>query len=68
VEDVNALIRDFLRHIRRSLTERLPDVNRIHALADQLSMSKSLAQIKKRDILTRDIELYIVRCLRVREA
>jgi len=68
VEDVKALIRDFLRPIRRSLTERLPDANRIHALADQLSMSKSLAQIKKRDILIRYIELYLIRCLQVREA
>ncbi len=67
VEDVNALVRDFLRPIRRSLTERVPDVTRIHALAEQLSTSKCLAQIKKRNILTRYIELYMIRCLQVRE-
>jgi hypothetical protein len=68
VADVNALVRDFLRPIRRSLIERLPDAKRIHAIADQLSTSKSLAQIKKRDILTRYIELYVIRCLQIREA
>jgi predicted transcriptional regulator len=68
VEDVNALVRDFLRPIRRSLFERPPDVKRIHSLAEQLSTSKSLAQIKKRDILTLYIELYMIRCLQIRQA
>src|SRR5208282_6316932 len=48
VEDVNALIRDFLRPIQRSIVDRLPDMKRIHSLAEQLSESKSLAKIKKR--------------------
>jgi len=66
VEDVNALVRDFLRPIRRSFVVRPPDLKRIHALAEQLSASKSLAQIKKRDILMRYLELYMVRCLQVK--
>jgi hypothetical protein len=67
VEDVNALVRDFLRPIRRSFLVRPPDLNRIHALAEQLSGSKSLVQIKKRDLLMRYIELYMVRCLQVKQ-
>jgi hypothetical protein len=66
VEDVNSLVRDFLRPVRRSFLARPPDLKRIHALAEQLSTSKSLAKIKKRDILMRYIELYMVRCLQVK--
>jgi len=66
VEDVNALVRDFLRPVRRSFLSRPPDVARIHALAEQLSESKSLAKIKKRDILRNYIELYMVRSLEVK--
>jgi hypothetical protein len=67
VEDVNALVRDFLRPVRKSFLVRPPDLKRIHALAEQLSTSKSLAQIKKRDILMRYIELYMIRCLQVKQ-
>jgi hypothetical protein len=67
VEDVNALVRDFLRPIRRSFLVRPPDLKRIHALAEQLSTSKSLAQIRKRDALLRYLELYMIRCLQVKQ-
>jgi hypothetical protein len=67
VEDVNALVRDFLRPIRRSFLVRPPDLKRIHSLAEQLSTSKSLVQIKKRDLLMRYIELYMIRCLQVKQ-
>ncbi len=67
VEDVNSLIRDFIRPIRRSFIVRPPDLQRIHALAVQLSESKSLGQIKKREQLLRYIELYMVRCLQVKQ-
>jgi len=66
VEDVNALVRDFLRPVRRSFLAQPPDLKRIHALAEQLSTSKALAQIKKRDQLMRYIELYMIRCLQVK--
>ena len=66
VEDVNALVRDFLRPVRRSFFAAPPDLKRIHALAEQLSTSKALAQIKKRDPLMRYIELYMIRCLQVK--
>ena len=67
VEDVNSLIRDFIRPIRRSFIVRPPDLQRIHALAVQLSESQSLGKIKKRDHLLRYIELYMVRCLQVKQ-
>jgi hypothetical protein len=66
VEDVNALVRDFLRPIRRSFLIQPPDAKRIRALAEQLSTSKSLAKIKKREILKNYIELYMVRSLEVK--
>lgn len=44
VEDVNALVRDYIRPIRRSFLVRPPDFSRIHALAEQLSASKSLCE------------------------
>jgi hypothetical protein len=66
VEDVNSLVRDFLRPVRRSFLTRPPDLKRIHALAEQLATSKSLVKIKKRDVLMRYIELYMVRCLQVK--
>ncbi|HET6451094.1 MAG TPA: hypothetical protein VFI08_07265 [Spirochaetia bacterium] len=67
VEDVNALVRDFIRPIRKSFLVRPPDLKRIHSLAEQLSVSKALAQIKKRDPLLRYIELYMIRCLQVKQ-
>ena len=63
VEDVNALVRDFLRPIRASFQRSLPDSKRIGALAEQLSASKGLTRIVKREPLKRYIELYILRCL-----
>jgi len=66
VEDVNALVRDFLRPVRRSFLVRPPDLKRIHALAEQLAASKSLSQIKKREVLMRYIELYMIRSLQVK--
>jgi hypothetical protein len=67
VEDVNALVRDYIRPIRRSFLVKPPDANRIHALAEQLSASKSLAKIKKREALVRYIELYMVKCLEIQQ-
>jgi len=66
VEDVNSLVRDFLRPVRRSFLVQPPDIKRIHALAEQLSTSKSLAKIKKREVLKNYIELYMVRSLDVK--
>jgi hypothetical protein len=63
VEDVNALVRDFIRPVKRALVGKPPDAQRIVALAEKLCEAKSLAGIKKKDYLMRYLELYIIKCL-----
>ncbi|MGO9410087.1 MAG: hypothetical protein ACLQCB_04965 [Spirochaetia bacterium] len=63
VEDVNALVRDFVRPLRRSFLLTPPDSGRIHGLAEQLSGSKNLGKIVKRDKLIHYLELYVIKCL-----
>ena len=65
VEDVNALVRDFIRPLRKSFLVKPPDPSRIRGLAEQLSGSRSLTKISKKDSLLRYLELYVVRCLDV---
>ena len=63
VKDVNALARDFLRPIRRSLVVQPPDAARIASLAEQLAASKSLAKIGNQEPLLRYLSLYILQTL-----
>lgn len=63
IEDVNSLVRDYLRPVKRTFRVSPPTLQRIHALAEKLSESRSLEKIKKRDILERYIELYMIKCL-----
>ena len=49
VEDVNALVRDYVRPLRKSFQVKAPDMNRLHILAEQLSASKGLMKITKKD-------------------
>jgi hypothetical protein len=63
LEDVNALARDFLRPVRASLLVKPLNFERIQDLAEQLSTSKALAKISKRELLRRYLVLYILRCL-----
>ena len=63
IEDINALVRDFIRPLKRSFFLKPPDSTRINDLAKQLSMSKNLTKITKRDALIRYLELYVIRCL-----
>ncbi len=63
VEDVNALVRDFLRPLKNSLFITPPDLNRIHDLAEQISGSETLAKITRKDALTRYLEVYLVKIL-----
>jgi hypothetical protein len=63
VKDVNALARDFLRPIRRSLVAQPPDASRIASLAEQLAASRSLAQIGNREPLLRYLSLYMLQSL-----
>jgi hypothetical protein len=63
VKDVNALVQDFIRPVRRSFLAQAPDLARIQALAGQLSASKSLSAIRKREPLLRYISLYMLQSL-----
>lgn len=63
VEDVNSLIRDFLRKLRRSFQLSPPDAARVRTMASDLSRSKNLAAIKRKDDLLQYIELYIIKLL-----
>jgi len=63
VKDVNALVRDFLRPIRRSLVAQPPDAARIASLAEQLAGSRSLAKIGNREPLLRYLSLYMLQTL-----
>lgn len=63
VEDVNSLVRDYLRPIRRSLLVSPPDAARVDELAKQLSKAKSLAGIKHTDTLLQYLELYMLKSL-----
>jgi hypothetical protein len=63
VHDVNALVQDFVRPIRRNFILKPPDLKRVKSLAEQLSASKSLGKIRKREPLMRYLELYVLQTL-----
>lgn len=63
VDDVNALVRDLLRPIRRAVLSRPIDQQRIRALARQISENRNLSKIRNRDPLMRYIELYVIKTL-----
>jgi hypothetical protein len=63
VEDVNAMVRDYLRNIRRTSRGSPPDAGRIRSLADKLSANKSFDRIKRKDYFTQYIEVYMIKLL-----
>lgn len=63
VEDVNALIRDFLRRLRKGFRVKPPGAVRIRNLAAELSNNNALEKIIRKDYLARYIEIYMVKCL-----
>ncbi len=63
VEDVNALIRDFLRSLKRGFKVKPPDAERIRNLAAQLAANKNLQKIKKKEYLKEYIALYMIKYL-----
>ncbi len=66
VEDVNALARDFLRSLRRGFLASPPTMQRLRELADRLATSRNLDKIKKKEPLTRYLELYFIKSLQVK--
>ncbi len=63
VEDVNAMIRDYLRNIKRTFRISPPDAARIHSLAEKLAANRSFDRIKRKDYFIRYIEIYMVKLL-----
>ena len=63
VEDVNAMVRDYLRNIRRTFRITPPDAARIRSLAEKLAANKSFNRIKRKDYFTRYIEIYMIKLL-----
>ena len=63
-QDVNNLIRDYLRKVLRSLRSDSLSPERIASLAQSLEESPSLYKIKNHAALRRYIELYIVKLLK----
>jgi len=63
VEDVNSMVRDYLRNIRRTFRVNPPDAERIRTLAEKLAANKSFNRIKRKDYFTRYIEIYMIKLL-----
>ena len=63
MEDVNAMIRDYLRNIKRTFRISPPDAARIHSLAEKLAANRSFDRIKRKDYFIRYIEIYMVKLL-----
>jgi len=60
IEDVNAMVRDFMRRLKRGFSISPPDQDRIRNLAEKVAESDALKEIKRKDPLTRYIELYMI--------
>jgi hypothetical protein len=63
IEDVNALVRDFLRRMRTGFRKTPPDRERIQSLASQLAQNDAFDKIKRREYLRRYLELYMLKLL-----
>jgi hypothetical protein len=63
IEDVNSMIRDYIRGMRKGFAVKPPDVSRIRHFAEHLSENSAFDTIKKKDEFTRYMELYIVNIL-----
>lgn len=62
-DDVNSLIRDYIRHIIKTLRASTIDIARIENLATTLVDTPSLMRIKNRDSLLAYVQLYIIKLL-----
>lgn len=63
VEDVNAMVRDFLRGLRRGFRVKPPDEARIRNMAERLAANKAFNEIKRKDYFKRYIEIYMLKLL-----
>lgn len=63
IEDVNALVRDYLRRVRSGFRIKAPDAARIRNMARELSEHEALTKIPKTEPLRQYIELYMLKLL-----
>ncbi len=63
VEDVNSLIRDFIRSKKKLFMKYPPDAKRISALSEDLVNKTSNVGIKKQEPYKQYVELYIIKLL-----
>ena len=63
VLDVNAMIRDYFRTLKRTFGVGAPSAARIRGLAAKLAENKSFERIKRKDLFTRYIEIYMLKLL-----
>ncbi|HUX50808.1 MAG TPA: hypothetical protein VMW73_08425 [Spirochaetia bacterium] len=63
IEDVNSLVRDYLRRVRSGFRFKAPDAARIHNMARELCEHEALKKIKKSDQLKQYVELYMLMLL-----
>ena len=63
VEDVNSLVRDFLRRMRAGFRVAPPGPDRIRKMAGELAQKDAFSKIRRKDALKRYIELYMLKLL-----
>jgi hypothetical protein len=63
VEDVNSMIRDYVRGLRKGFRIKPPDAERIRALAHKLSQHSTFERISKKDLFQSYIEIYMISLL-----
>ena len=63
VEDVNSLVRDFIRKRKTVFRSSPPTRARVQQMAAQLAQNSALAEIKRKEPLRRYLELYMLRIL-----
>nr|MDA3939662.1 hypothetical protein [Spirochaetia bacterium] len=60
IEDVNSMIRDYIRGMKKGFSVKPPDVSRVRHFAEHLGENDAFDTIKKKEVFIRYIELYIV--------
>ena len=63
VEDVNSLVRDFLRRMRAGFRVAPPGPDRIRKMAGELAQKNAFSKIRRKDALKQYIELYMLKLL-----
>lgn len=64
VEDVNSMVRDYLRRLKRSLKLNPPDMDRLANMAEHLSTNTAFEKIKRKEFFRHYIRIYMVKILR----